>query len=605
VRTIAAGWLAGLLFLAGPTLASTYYVAPGGDDSGDGSLGDPWASFARAGTQMAPGDTLFLRGGTYTETLAPSVSGTPDERLVFARYQGEEPILTGVQYCVDLRGRSFVVIDGITCDGMDIRPNATVEVGAVIWSLPGSEASHNIIRNSTFRQLMDVGIAMSSSHHNEIRDNVLEYFGNAELRGGGEAIVLSTDAHHNLIEGNVASFADHNIVQMRFSAHSNIVRDNVFRNPWWKVFGLFGEETRRNVIEGNRVFEVSVPPGWTDESPGAIQLKAPENVFRHNLFYDNVGPGILSNASVDATRVDHNKIYHNVFYRNGSAAWLHENSFGNFVGFTDSNVFLNNIAYKNTYSHFLDLDLGGGQIDFELNTNDLNDNLFLHNDIMDDQLGEVVISVTGIRQAPLVWWETNHPESFVGNIEGDPRFVDEAGADFELRANSPCIDAGAFPTVTRDAGSGQRVPVEDASYFSDGRDLVAGDPLQLEGDSERATVCHVDLFTNTISVDRPLAWSVGQGVALAYEGLAPDLGAFEFRADGSIPEDLCPPLPACDDGLDNDGDGPFDFPDDPGCSTPSDPLEGAIPVSCGNGGLEIVLILAGLLRLRTARRCRS
>ena len=34
-----------------------------------------------------------------------------------------------------------------------------------------------------------------------------------------------------------------------------------------------------------------------------------------------------------------------------------------------------------------------------------------------------------------------------GNISADPRFVDAAGYDFHLRADSPCVDAGAGPSV--------------------------------------------------------------------------------------------------------------------------------------------------------------
>ena len=34
-------------------------------------------------------------------------------------------------------------------------------------------------------------------------------------------------------------------------------------------------------------------------------------------------------------------------------------------------------------------------------------------------------------------------------------------------------------------------------------------------------------FDQTLTIDAPLTWSDGDGVSLAYEGLAPDLGAYE------------------------------------------------------------------------------
>jgi len=42
-------------------------------------------------------------------------------------------------------------------------------------------------------------------------------------------------------------------------------------------------------------------------------------------------------------------------------------------------------------------------------------------------------------------------------------------------------------------------------------------------------------------------------------------------------------LNGCDDGLDNDGDGRADFPDDPGCSDPSDPDEKSELLPCDDG----------------------
>jgi hypothetical protein len=64
----------------------------------------------------------------------------------------------------------------------------------------------------------------------------------------------------------------------------------------------------------------------------------------------------------------------------------------------------------------------------------------------------------------------------------------------------------------------------------------------LLGSSQRARITTVNYETHTITVDASLAWTQGQGVSLAYEGLAPDLGAFEYVpvAPGGFV-----PLPPC------------------------------------------------------------
>jgi hypothetical protein len=60
-----AGLLAAL-FGALPVLGNTYYVSPTGSDSAAGTLAQPFASIAQAEQVAASGDTIYLRGGTYT-----------------------------------------------------------------------------------------------------------------------------------------------------------------------------------------------------------------------------------------------------------------------------------------------------------------------------------------------------------------------------------------------------------------------------------------------------------------------------------------------------------------------------------------------------------
>jgi len=57
----------GILFAISSTLsASTYYVAPyGNDNSGDGSIENPWFTLNKAWTVVSAGDTIYMRGGTY------------------------------------------------------------------------------------------------------------------------------------------------------------------------------------------------------------------------------------------------------------------------------------------------------------------------------------------------------------------------------------------------------------------------------------------------------------------------------------------------------------------------------------------------------------
>ena len=54
---------------------SVYYVAPGGDDAGAGSVGDPWKTVQHAADTAVAGDNVFVRQGVYNEHVTFTRSG--------------------------------------------------------------------------------------------------------------------------------------------------------------------------------------------------------------------------------------------------------------------------------------------------------------------------------------------------------------------------------------------------------------------------------------------------------------------------------------------------------------------------------------------------
>ncbi|PYT06571.1 MAG: hypothetical protein DMF49_10755, partial [Acidobacteria bacterium] len=75
-----------------PALAqgTTYYVATtGSDSSGTGVLTSPWKTINFGISKLKPGDTLFVRAGTYLEQVSAAVSGTATAPILVQGYQGE------------------------------------------------------------------------------------------------------------------------------------------------------------------------------------------------------------------------------------------------------------------------------------------------------------------------------------------------------------------------------------------------------------------------------------------------------------------------------------------------------------------------------------
>jgi hypothetical protein len=106
-----------------PTTGSgqTFYLAPSGSDSADGSVGAPRRTILAGSRLLGPGDTLLVRGGTYHDpggyNWATSASGTASAPITVRAYPGETPVFDGglnVQQALILQSVAWVTIDGLT-----------------------------------------------------------------------------------------------------------------------------------------------------------------------------------------------------------------------------------------------------------------------------------------------------------------------------------------------------------------------------------------------------------------------------------------------------------------------------------------------------------
>ena len=78
------------------TRGPAYHVDPArGDDTNDGSAGKPWKTMQHGLGCLKPGDTLYLCGGVYHETVYLTQSCTAESPIVIAAYPGELPVLDG------------------------------------------------------------------------------------------------------------------------------------------------------------------------------------------------------------------------------------------------------------------------------------------------------------------------------------------------------------------------------------------------------------------------------------------------------------------------------------------------------------------------------
>ena len=168
-----------LAFGPGAAAQSTYFVATDGSDFGSGSIESPLATVGKALDYAVPGDTVFIRGGTYASPSPIRIDdgGGEEAYLHLWAYADEEPVFdfTGANRGFDLRG-DYIHMKGITVE-------RSGDNGIYIKG-----ASFNIIEQMVSRNNGDSGVqAEDGSAHN---------------------LILNTDSYGNYDPGNNGENAD-------------------------------------------------------------------------------------------------------------------------------------------------------------------------------------------------------------------------------------------------------------------------------------------------------------------------------------------------------------------------------------------------------------
>src|SRR2546423_6652410 len=94
---------------------TSHYVSPSGSSAADGTRARPWdlaTALAGAGGRIAPGDTIWLRGGTYRGAVVSSVHGAPGAPVVVRQYRGERAVIDAAGRTSPTRRGDLFVVTG-------------------------------------------------------------------------------------------------------------------------------------------------------------------------------------------------------------------------------------------------------------------------------------------------------------------------------------------------------------------------------------------------------------------------------------------------------------------------------------------------------------
>jgi hypothetical protein len=257
------------------------YVAPGGKDSGDGSLRRPYGTLQRAVAAVKPGQTIALRGGTYRPAAGITIttSGTPAEPITLSGYRDERPVIDAA---------------GIPADQWAITQRTAY------WTVQGLEIrgsrSHAYVcracRNNVFRWL---------SLHDNVRSGLM-------LRDPGTTgnQVLDSDFFANRDPAGADGIGIGLGVQFGAGA-GNVVRGNrAYRN------GSAGIDL------GSFTDPVTVEYSWAyDNGASGFVLGGGDppataaHRLRHNAAWDNAGHGFTDDDNTAALQLSNNTAFRN------------------------------------------------------------------------------------------------------------------------------------------------------------------------------------------------------------------------------------------------------------------------------------------------------
>lgn len=494
-------------------------------------------SLATANANAKAGDLIYLRDGRYNTAIIPKNSGTKTSPITFKRYSNESATFDGLSRCIELSNKHYVIIDGISCFRT---------TGA--WAEIKDGSSYNEIKNSHFDTAFNyTGMGITTdAHHNKIQANSFNATcsrttpcpgdgsgkGSCFTEGGPGDSIYMTGNNNLIIDNDFLQGGTHYAITSKGSY--NIFKHNKFRNTWHGNLGLVGAALKqRNIIEGNTFLDAGIdkdrnfcgqerdrnmPPNKQNQY-GASYIQ--NTIIRGNVFI-NGGKINTSNWRGD---ILNQRVYNNTLYRNVINYKL-EGSSSDYR--YDNEIFMNNISTQALEANVLTSGPAASG------------NSLCNNNI----------------------WSTTANTKALGsnsscnnsNISVDPQFISNSIAtsdvDLHLKTNSPMIDAGAWlTTITSNTGTGRSFKVADAGFFMDGHGVTHGDNIQLETQTGTTRIIRVDYATNTLSVDKTMAWDKGMGVALPYSGRKPDLGAYEYT--GTAPPPVAPVNTTINDDFSN------------------------------------------------------
>ena len=355
-----------------------FVSATGNNSTGNGSISNPYSTIKYAGDQAMPGDTIFVRAGTYQnsdfgdndiwtgEPVArlSNINGTAGNYITFIPYQNEQVIIEfdGI-YGFLIQNSSYIKIQNFIFDG--VADNITQQQAEDAWGLyKDSNGAIHDLEDEMGINITDPSIIGTSIDQPNSSDNTIE----KPIEYNGRALVANKSHHIELI-GNTIRNVPSAAIRAQQSDYITITKNKVYDNTFWTTQGVgaitVSEATVRQsgdtftgkkiIITENEVYQnenrlISWNPSKTfvhfeiDEGTGIFLTRNKdtytqgEMLIANNLSYKNGASGIVCHHTNNVT------IEHNTVFDNGTTN--HGNPGGIGVNASDEVKIFSNISYS-------------------------------------------------------------------------------------------------------------------------------------------------------------------------------------------------------------------------------------------------------------------
>ncbi|MEO1432272.1 MAG: right-handed parallel beta-helix repeat-containing protein [Cyanobacteria bacterium J06633_8] len=425
-----------------------YYVSPSGNDNNPGSQNQPWKSINYAVSEdspIAPGDTILVQPGTYTELISLGKSGTDSQRITLkangdVTLRDPNPNSGGFpEGVIQSPGQSNWVIDGFRIENtswagislrdaknMTVQNNETYETGS----------SGIIVLPKTF---FGGGEREITSSNVKILNNTVEranwkWKGVGDTNGDQEALSIWG------VDG--------------FEVANNRMIDGKREGLDLKV------GSRNGLIHGNSITSQALITGTYDGFRGGPAIYVDGNradsfnldIYNNEVFANTADGIVIADEVPNVGDVSDIKIYNNVVYGNGrrienggrGVAILNNvenveivnNTFANNVqgvyvdnsgkGYNPRNIKIrNNIFSENSFRNAYVQDASNVTLD---------NNLFVNTEEFADKTEVLYDGGTRV----------GNFNAFDNELAESVNFINLAGNNYRLQSTSPAIDIGSF-----------------------------------------------------------------------------------------------------------------------------------------------------------------